>query len=111
MATNGISIGDLDTQVTLQSVTMGRGPRGEITTTFATCGTPWANVEASIDETVDNDNLEQGRSYRVTIHKADCVGLTTRWRVLIGGTPYEVRSIDPIDRLSPFCTLTVYSIQ
>lgn len=108
---NLISIGDLDTQVTLQSVAQGHGSRGEITTVYTQYGTPWAKVEANLDETVDNGNLEQGRSYRVTLHKADAAGITTRWRVVIDGTPYEVRSIDPIERLSPFLTLTVYSIQ
>jgi len=111
MANSYIGIGELDTQVTLQSVSQGHGTRGEITTVYSQVCQPWAKVEANLDETIANDNLEQGRSYRVTLHKADAGSATTRWRVVIDSVTYEVRSIDPIDRMSPFCILTVYSIQ
>lgn len=99
----------MDTLVTLQKCVITSGSRSETVTTYQDFAEVWAQVERNIDEYVGNDNLEQNESYTLTIYKVS--ELTTRWRVVIGSSTYEIRAIDPIDRMSPFCNLTVYSIK
>jgi hypothetical protein len=36
--------------------------------------------------------------------------LNTRWRVIANGQTFEIRSIDPISRVSPLCQLTLNSL-
>jgi hypothetical protein len=57
---------------------------------------------------IDNGNLEDGNSLEIHIYKIP--GLDTRWRVVVDGKPYEVRSVDMISRLSPVCVLSLFAI-
>jgi len=102
------NIGELDTLVTVQSCTIGRGDRGQKTYTFTEHSKVWAKVDRVTDEFVGNSNLESSRKLTVTIYKI--ADLTTRWRLLVGGVPYEITSIDSISRFSPLCQLTVGAI-
>lgn len=106
---NRINIGELDTLVIVQSVTQTRGARGENQTTFTEYSKVYAKVEKVTSEMVNDENLEAGRSISLTIYKIPA--LSTRWRIVISGTPYEIRSIDTISRISPLCTLSLAAIE
>lgn len=105
---NKINIGELDTLVTIQSVTQTRGSQAEVIETFTDIAKVYAKVDRRVSESVNDDNLESGRRIALTIYKIH--NLSTRWRVIIGGVPYEILSIDDISRISPLCTLTLGSI-
>lgn len=105
---NKINIGELDTLVTIQSCELTIGHQGQKTKVFADKGKVWAKVERNVDETIGESNLEAGQSILLTCYKI--AGLTTRWRVLVEGKPYEIRSIDPVSRVSPLNILTLFAI-
>lgn len=110
MADSVILIGDFDTLVTFQVPLRSNGTRGEVTMTYSDREPIWAKVERGIDEAVNNDNLEQTKNYQVTVYKSEVEGLNTRWRVKIGQDIFEIRGVEPMDRMSLFCTMEVYSI-
>lgn len=104
----GINIGELDTLVTLQRCTIGRGDKGQKTYSFADHSQVWAKMSGSYGESVSRGNLEEGNPLEATIYKVK--DLTTRWRVVWGGRTYSITGIDPISRLSPLCVLTLDTI-
>lgn len=105
---NKINPGEFDTKVTLQSVTAGKGSQGQRTVSYADYCTPFAKIERDVDEAISDNNLEAGQTVRLTTYKV--AALTTRWRVLIESKPYEIRSIDPIGRISPYFILSLHAI-
>lgn len=105
---NRINIGELDTLVTIQCASKSIGAQGENEVWYADFAHVYAKVDRNVSESVNDMNLEAGQSIFLTIYKIP--ELTTRWRVLIDGKPYEIRSIDPISRISPLCTLTLGAI-
>ena len=108
MATKTINPGEFDTKVKIQSVTAGRGTQGQRTVSYVDHSTPFAKIERGVDETVQDGNLEASQNLTLTGYKI--AAMTTRWRVLVDSKPYEVRSIDPIDRMSPYFILTLHAI-
>ena len=102
-------IGDFDEKVTVLRPTITTGDQGQKTRTWEKHSTVWAKVVRNVSEMVDNGNLEDGRSLEVHIYKIN--GLDSRWRVCVGGVPYEIRSVDQVSRLSPVCILSLYSIE
>ena len=105
---NEVNIGNLDTLVMLRSVTKGRSADGYKTTVFEDFRQVYAQVERRVDEQVNTGNLEQGDFVQLTIYKVP--ELTTRWQVKIGASSYEITALDPIDRLSPYCILTIHAL-
>lgn len=103
-----INQGLFDTKVTIQSVTEGRGSQGQRTVVYTLHSQPFASIERVVDETITDSNLEASQNLKLTTYKIDA--LTTRWRVLIGTKPYEIKSIDPIERASHFFILTLHAI-
>ena len=103
-----INPGEFDTKVTMQSVEASRGSQGQRTVIYTDYSQPFAKIERDVDESVSDNNLEAGQTIRLTTYKI--AELTTRWRVLIEDLPYEIRSIDPIDRISPYFILTLHAI-
>jgi len=101
--------GQLDTMITVLSVTPSRGTQGQKKVTTAVYGKVFAHLEPVTDEMVADDNLEASTTMSVTIYKIPA--LTTRWKLLIKGVTYEIDHIDPQDRLSNYCTLTVKTIE
>ncbi len=102
-------IGDFDTKVRLQRCEITAGESGEKVYNWMCVREVYAKVELDLDEAVNNGNLEQGQAMTLTIWKVP--GLTTRWRVTVGGVPYAIEGIDPVSRLSPVCRVTVRSIE
>lgn len=108
MLENRINIGELDTLVTLQQCLITKGDVGQKQYVFSDHSEVWAKVDRSINEGVGNHNLEEGNSLQVTLYKVS--ELTTRWRVIVGGLPYQIIAIDPISRFSPLCILSLEAI-
>ena len=106
---NRINIGELDTKVTLLQCVISYGSQGAKKYTFSEHSRVFAKVDRSVSESVTNTNLEQGQEVSLTIYKVD--GLTTRWRVDIGGIVYAVTGIDPVSRVSPLCVLTLHAVE
>ena len=100
-------IGDFDEMVTIQERVVATGDQGQKTYVFRDRSRVWAKVVRRASEMIDNGNLEDGKSLEVHIYKIP--GLDTRWRVVVCGVPYEIRSVDGIDRISPVCVLSLYT--
>ena len=109
MEVNRVNIGLMDTKITVVQVTIGRGTQGQKQRTESVYGDVMAYLEPLTDEMVSDDNLEARTGMSVTIYKIPA--LTVRWQLVIGSVLYEIRSIDPISRWSPLCTLTAYTIE
>lgn len=103
------NIGEMDQLVLVQSCRIGRGDKGQKTYAWANHSKVWAKVERVADEVINNGNLEAGQSLTVTMYKI--TGMSTRWRLVIGGKNYEVTGIDPISRFSPLCQVSLTSIE
>lgn len=105
---NKLNIGEMDTLVQLVPMTQSTGDQGEKIWTAGTPRSVFAKLEASVDETIGDGNLEADRVVVATVYKV--ADLTTRWRVVANGQTFEIRSIDPISRVSPLCQLTLNSL-
>ncbi len=103
-----MDIGGMDTKIVLQQCVITQGDSGEKIYNWKSGREAFAKVERNEDEVVDNGNLEQGSALTLTIWKVP--NLTTRWRVLIGGSAYAIESIDPVSRISPICKISVRAI-
>lgn len=101
--------GQMDTLVTVETCTIGRGDKGQKIYTWAFHSKVWAKVERQVSEAIDNGNLEEGQSLLLTIYKIK--DLSTRWRFIVNGQPYQVTAIDPLDRLSPFARVSVQAME
>ena len=103
-----VNIGELDTLVTIQECIITSGTQGNKSYSFADFRQVYANVDRRVDERLSIGNLEEGDYITLAIYKIP--QLTTRWRVKLEGRSYEITSIDPIDRLSPICNLSLHAI-
>lgn len=103
-----VRVGELDTQVELQKLGQSIGAQGQKTWAVTARYTVWAKIERNVNEGIGDENLGANASLTATLYKVR--DLSTRWRVLVDGKTYEVRSIDPISRLSHFCTLTLSAL-
>lgn len=105
----GVNIGTMDTRIAVYECITEVGDIGQKKNRLVLRSNVFAAIERSINEQVSNSNLEAGDSITATIYKIH--GLTTRWQVKIDGRMYSIAGIDPIDRYSPFCRLTLYIIE
>lgn len=105
---NRINIGSLDTLVIVLKGEQSRNSQGAKSFTYTEHSRVFANVDRRIDEQVVTGNLEEGQFISLTVYKI--AELTTRWRVVVEGRTYEITAIDPIERLSPFCILSLHAI-
>lgn len=103
------NIGEMDTLITVQSVIQTIGERGQHYETATKYADVYAKIDRRVNEVVNDGNLEAGDVVEVLMYKIP--SLTTRWRLLISGVPYEILSINPISRLSRFNILTARTIQ
>jgi len=105
---NKLNIGEMDTLIQLVPMTQSTGAEGEKVWTAGTPRNVFAKLESNIDETIGDSNLEADRIVVATVYKVP--DLNTRWRVIANGQTFEIRSIDPISRVSPLCQLTLNSL-
>lgn len=101
--------GELDTLITVQSVTQTIGSRGQKQVVVSKYAEVFARIDRVTNDIVDNGNLEANQTVEVLMYKIPT--LTTRWRLLISGVPYEITGIDPISRYSAFNIITARTIQ
>ncbi len=102
------NLGELDTLVTIRSCIIGKTDRGAKTYSFPFHSKVWAKVSRSVDEVVANQNLEALHTVTLTMYKIE--EMTTRWQVVLDGKPYEIVSIDPIERMSRLCEVSIRAI-
>ena len=105
---NPINIGTLDTLVTVLHPTQTKNAQGAKGFSFSDFRQVYANVDRRMDEQVSIGNLEDGQYIYLTIYKIP--QLTTRWRVRVDGRVYEITAIDPLERVSPLCILSLHAI-
>lgn len=105
---NRINIGTLDTLVTVRQAVQSRNAQGAKSFTYSDYACVYANIDRRVDERVATGNLEEGQYIQLTIYKIP--PLTTRWRVEVDGRSYEITGIDPIERVSPLCILSLHAI-
>lgn len=105
---NTINIGDLDTLITVKRPTFTVGTQGEKIVTYAEHSRVYAKIDKTVDERVDASNLASAYLITATVYKI--ADLTTRWRVEVGGKPYEITGIDTVSRWPPLCLLTLSAI-
>ena len=105
---NRLNIGEMDTLIQLVPMTQSTGAEGEKVWTAGSPRAVFAKLETSVDETIGDGNLEADRTMVATVYKVP--DLNTRWRVIVGGQSFEIRSIDPVSRVSPLCQLTLNSL-
>lgn len=109
MTNDRVNIGELDTLVTVYSVTISSNERGAKTYTPSFHSRVYAKIEQTVDESVNNTNLESVYSATATVYKI--AGLTTRWQIEIRGVKYSIEAVNPISRISPFCELSIRRIE
>lgn len=104
-----VNIGDLDTKIAVWAIAQGRGSEGQNTRTRTKHSEVFARVERTADDGVSDDNYESGTTVSVLMYKIQA--MTTRWQLEIDGVPYEITSIRPLSRISPFCEVSARTIQ
>jgi head-tail adaptor len=95
-----VDIGRFDEIVELLECHTTRGTRGEKIETYVPERKTVAHVEPATSETDADSNIYSGRSIVVSMYAVP--EMSTRWRIAWRGTPYNIKTIDTIDRLSPF---------
>ena len=101
--------GELDTRITVLSVTQTRGTQGQRTKSPAVYGDVFAKVTPVTNDFLSDENYEALTTVTVLMYKIPA--MSTQWRLSIGGVEYEIIGIDPISRWSPFCTVTARTIE
>lgn len=100
--------GELDTRITVLSVSQTRGTQGQKTKAQNIYGDVFARVSPITDDFVSDENYEALTTVSVLMYKIP--SMSTQWRLSIGGVVYEIIGIDPISRWSPFCSVTARTI-
>lgn len=108
MAYSGQIFGEMDTLVTLQRDTQTRGALGDVSLTFTDVARVWAKIDRTNSELANDNNQESEQTVQLTIHEYR--GLTSRWRIKIGDTSYEITAIQSYARWSDLLVLTIRSI-
>lgn len=103
-----INIGDLDTLVSIKRCVITYGKDNAKKYSFSHFRDVYAMVDRHKDERVSIGNLEEGDFIALTIYKIP--ELDTSWQVEIQGQSYEITGIDMLERISPFCTLTLHAV-
>lgn len=102
------NLGELDTLVQLQSNRTTTGAVGQVISTWADEGSVWAKVERTADEVISEGNYGVDQTIQLTVYKNP--RLSTRWRVVVQGRPYEIRSIDMGQRTDLTCVLRLTAL-
>jgi len=108
MSSRDINMGDFDQLVKVQSCTITTGSQGAKKYTFTDHLDVWAKVESNAQEMSNNSNWEESQYITITCYKIP--NITTRWRIKVNGMPYEITSIDTIERISPYCIINLKAI-
>ena len=99
-----VNIGSFDEVVELLECVTTKDERGAKVESFQLAARRVAHVEISSAETDSDYNVVSERSITVTMYKV--CGIDTRWRIRWRGRQYGIKSVQPVDRMSPFTILT-----
>lgn len=99
------NIGAFEDKLELYTLTQTRGSEGEKIESFSLMATVYGNVSVSTTESVESDNQAAKMSATITIYKR--TDITTRWQIKWGSVVFEITSIVPDERLSPFMQISV----
>lgn len=87
-----INIGDFNSFVYVQASTTSKSSRGETINTWTNVYTFWADVDFSVSE---NEGIQgTNDTQRVTVTTHYLPDLTTRHRLVIDGTNYDIKTIN-----------------
>ena len=103
-----INTGELDTLVTINRCVITKDDEGGKKSAYTHFRDVYAKVDRRIDEQVSIGNLEGGDYIGLTIYKIP--ELDSTWQVVVDGQRYEITGIDLLERISPFCTLTLHAV-
>ncbi len=101
-------MGEFDQLVKVQSCVITTGSQGQKKYTFTDYRDVWAKIESNAQEMSNNGNWEENQSLVITCYKIP--ELNTRWRFIVHDAPYEITSIDTIERISPYCVINLKAI-
>ena len=97
---DSVNIGRFDERITLLACETTRGSRGEKVETYHPVRETVAHVEPATSESDASNNIFSGHSINVTLYRVK--GMDTRWRIQWQGKAYNIKTIDAIERISPF---------
>lgn len=97
---DSVNIGRFDERITLLSCETTIGTRGEKVETYRPVRETVAHVEPATSESDASNNIFSGRSINITLYRVK--EMDTRWRIRWRGKAYNIKTIDAVDRISPF---------
>ena len=103
-----VNIGELEEVVILLECVTSKDQRGAKVETYVPRGRYMAKVETDATESDADYNVFSAGAITITMYKVGCV--TTRWRLRCRGVEYNIRNIDPGDRMSPFMRLSAEEV-
>ena len=103
-----VNIGSFDEIVELFSCFTTKDARGAKVESYTFAGMRLANVDLTSSETDADYNVVSERSITVTMHKV--FSIDTRWRLRWRGHFYNIQSVRPVDRMSPFTIVTAEEV-
>lgn len=102
------NIGTFEEKLELWKLTQTRGTDGEKIESFSKAATVYGDVSWLTSESVEDGNQAAKRSATVTMYKR--TDIDTRWQIKWGSVTFEISSISPDERLSPFTEITVREV-
>ena len=106
--TPNVNIGEFEEIVSLYYCNTTKDQRGAKVEEYIFCGRHMAKVEIGTAESDADFNVYSERTITLTLYKVAPV--STRWRVGWHDRMYNIRSIDPGDRISPFMVITAEEV-
>lgn len=103
-----VNIGTFDEVVYLYTCETSKDARGAKVESYQCAGQRLARVDLSSSETDADYNVFSERSITVTMYKV--CGISTRWRLGWRGHYYNIQSVQPVDRMSPFTVVTAQEV-
>ena len=104
----GINIGEFEEIVDLYECITTMDQRGSKVEQYDWCCRHMAKVEVGASESDADYNVFSANSVTITTFKM--CNVTTRWRVRWRNVMYNIRSVDPGERISPFMRLTAEEV-
>lgn len=102
------NVGKFDTLVTLLRPEQHIGQAGDNSYVYRRHSDVFAGISRDFAETVVDTNYDAADYVTLTMWKV--ASLTLRWRVVIRGITYEITAMDPGERTSPHCVLTLHAL-
>lgn len=103
-----VDLGGFVTLVSIQQPTVSRGSQGERLVTYSQVAEVYGELTEDLGESLGDDNFESVSTLAFTTYKVD--GLTTRWRAVIDNKAYDIINVEMINRMSPYCRLTLRAL-